>query len=250
MTNNGGNTTTEKGWVNWVFLILVLIVFISVLPDKHNQPTVDKQKSTANAEPRVESPLSLHQPTHVEIDLPKPQSLHQPTHVEIDLPKLAFAKADVVEKALGRPINVKKDANHEDWSEGPILNVRYKGAECLYLRGRLVQVIYTFKKRPTKAEDALEWTGFPREAASLDNEHENHLPYRAFYAPNAAYRNPIHCCGLLFQWVSISEAMNEIWVNFANINDHFLDWPEEIRSAWLRAGGESIDTEKAAATPD
>ena len=173
----------------------------------------DKQKSAANAEPRVESP----------------QSLHQPTHVEIDLPKLAFAKADVVEKALGKPVNVKKDANSEDWSEGPILNVRYKGAECLYLRGRLVQVIYTFKKRPTKAEDALEWTGFPREAVSLDNEHENHLPYRAFYAPNAAYRNPIHCCGLLFQGVWITEAMNEIQVNFANINDHFLAWPEEIR---------------------
>jgi hypothetical protein len=178
--------------------------------------------------------------TNTEQNVGSPRPSQGAAYVEIDLPKLAFAKTDLVERALGRSERVRKDTNMMDWSEGPIVDIAYKHADCMYLRGRLVSITYKFRKRPATAADALEWTGFPREAVSLDNEHQDHLPYRAFYAPNPDYRNPIRCCGLLLQWVSIPENKDHILVNFANINDHFRDWPEEIRYEWLRAGGESI----------
>ena len=43
-------------------------------------------------------------------------------------------------------------------------------------------------------------------------------------------------CPHLSSWVSIPEDLSHISVNFANINEHYAEWPEEIQSAWLRAG--------------
>jgi len=164
------------------------------------------------------------------------------THIEIDIPKLAFVRKVVVEKLLGRQLREHRDTNIMTWSEGSIVDTTYKRAQCIYLEGRLVSITYEFKKRPATVADALELSGLPRESASLDNAHQDHLPYRAFYAPNPDYRNPIRCCGLLLQSVSIGEDRSDIWINFANINDHFRDWPEEIRSAWFRAGGNSLSS--------
>ena len=164
----------------------------------------------------------------------------EPAHVDIDIPKLAFARKMVVEKMLGKPLQGQRSANMMTWSEGSIVVTTYKHAQCTYLNGRLVSITYEFKKRPATVADALELSGLPRESASLDNAHQDHLPFRAFYAPNPDYRNPVRCCGLLLQLVSIPEDLSEIWVNFANINDHFRDWPEEIRSAWFRAGGDFL----------
>jgi hypothetical protein len=170
-------------------------------------------------------------------DLPKSHNevaLDQPIHVEIDLPKLALARKTAIDKILGPPTKTQNETNTLDL---PISVVQYKRAECTFFRDRLVSIIYKFKKRPSTAADALEWSGLPRSAVSLDNEHANHLPYRAFYAPNPDYRNPIRCCGLLLQWVSIPEDLGEIHVNYANSNYHFKEWPVEIQSEWSRAGG-------------
>jgi hypothetical protein len=175
---------------------------------------------------------------------PSDQQLLAPTdqakHFEMDIPKLAFVRKDSVEKVLGRPLRVEKDSNSMSWSEGPVSFDTYNHAECVYFRGRLVSITYKFKNRPPTAADVLERSGLPGESVMLDNAHDDHLPYRAFYAPNPDYRNPIRCCGLLLHWVSIPEDRSEITVRFANINDHFRYWPEEIRSAWLRAGGDFI----------
>lgn len=173
-------------------------------------------------------------------DTEKPSSSARLRHVVIDIPKLAFARQTSVNSALGAPKKVKRDSNIADWREGAVTSVLYSRAECTFLEGRLVSITYTFKIRPKSAEDVLEYSGLPREASALDNANPGHLPFRAFYAPNPAYRNPVRCCGLLLQWVSIPEDRSEVWVNFANINEHYADWPEQIRSAWLRAGASPL----------
>jgi hypothetical protein len=112
------------------------------------------------------------------------------------------------------------------------VSASYTRAECIFLARLLVSITYRFKVRPKSAEDVLEYSGLPREAAALDKQHPSHLPFRAFYAPNPAFRNPVKCCGLLLQWVSIPEDRSEVWINFAK--------PEQIRSAWLRAGASPL----------
>jgi hypothetical protein len=158
----------------------------------------------------------------------------------IDIPSLAFVRRDGVNSILGMPRRAVRDSNMMTWSEGTVESVFYSRAECTFLTGRLISITYKFKTPPKTVQDALEWSGLPREAAALDNAHPDHLPFRAFYAPNPEYRNPVRCCGLLLQWVSIPENRSELWVNFANINEHYADWPEEIRSAWLRAGAKPL----------
>lgn len=161
-------------------------------------------------------------------------------HVLIDMPRLAFARMAEVNSVLGMPRQVKSNANVMAWSEGAVTSAFYSRAQCDFLAGHLVSITYKFKTKPKTAEDALEWSGLPREAADLDNNHPDHLPYLAFYAPNPQYRNPVRCCGLLLQWVSITEDRGEIQINFANINEHYADWPLEIRSSWLRSGASPL----------
>ncbi len=105
---------------------------------------------------------------------PTPES----AHVAIDIPKLAFARKIVVEKMLGKPLRDQRGTNMMTWSQGSIVVTSYRHAQCTYLEGRLVSITYEFKKRPTTVADALELSGLPRESASLDNAHQDHLPYR------------------------------------------------------------------------
>lgn len=164
-------------------------------------------------------------------------------HPLIDLPKLAFQKQSAVNKLFGKPIATHLSPSWHgfiEWSEGPVRYVKYRGAECTYFRGLLVWISYRFKVRPQTAVEALELTGFPREAVSFDS-HPNHLPFDAFYAPNRDYRNPIRCCGgRMFFRVMIQEGIDTVEVMYANTNEHFGCWPAEIRAAWLRAGGPVI----------
>lgn len=179
----------------------------------------------------VNSP-SAHQP-----ELPFSAPIRRPTPPEalrilIDIPKLAFAKRAEVSRVLGTSRKVMQDTNMANWSQGTVLTVMYPRAESTFLTGRLVSITYRFKSSAKTAADVLEQSGLPREAAALDRAHSDHLPFRA----TLNSKNPLSCCGLLFQWVSIPEDRSHIWVNFANINERFADWPIEMRSAWVRAG--------------
>jgi hypothetical protein len=168
-------------------------------------------------------------------------SAQSPSHnIRVDLPILGFVRQSKVNSVLGAPRRIDRDANMMTWSQGTITTVLYSRAECTFLRDHLVSITYKFKVRPKTAEDALEWIGLPREAAFLDNQHPSHLPFRATYAPNPAHSNPVRGRGLLLQWVSMPEDGSEIQINFANINERYADWPKEIQSAWLRAGGQLL----------
>jgi hypothetical protein len=132
-------------------------------------------------------------------------------------------------------------SNMTDWSEGRVVETRYgNGNETRYLRDRLVSITYRFPKgkKPSTIEGALESFGFPPDAKSLDQQSSS--GFRAFDAPNPSYRNPLRCCGLVFQMVDIPADVSQIWVNFVNINDHFEDWPDEMKTAWREAGMASI----------
>jgi hypothetical protein len=164
----------------------------------------------------------------------------RPAHIEVDIPSLVFAKEDAVGKVLGASIGSQDDAFRTDLGEVPVITKFYSRATCQYFQGRLVKIRYSFQTAPATAADALEWSGFPRASVSLDHEHADHLPYLAIYVRNASYRNPIRCCGIMLQYVSIGADRSDIEVNFANMNERFRDWPEEIRSEWFRAGGDTF----------
>jgi hypothetical protein len=164
-----------------------------------------------------------------------------PAHLVIDVPGLAFAKSAAVRKVLGPPTMWTKSKNGRNWSEGPVVEARFKRTECTFFWDRLIGIDYAYSRKPADAAEALEWAGLPRSAVSLDGDHADHLPFRAFYAPTAEYRNPIRCCGgLVLYWVSIPADRSLVRVTYANINDRFADWPDEIRQAWLRKGGPAI----------
>jgi hypothetical protein len=156
----------------------------------------------------------------------------------IDLPKLAFLPKTAVDRVLGKPIKTVGVSNPKDWWERAQITTYYHRAECTFLSGRLVNVIYSFdkKKRPHSAREALMSCGFPSRAADLDTG----LPWRAKYAGNPGYRNPLRCCGLVFHWVALGENLDEIIVVFASLTDHFDDWPEEFKQEWRHAGGPAL----------
>lgn len=123
------------------------------------------------------------------------------------------------------------------WQEGRVTDAEYaNGSEALYLSDRLVSLHYNIpeKKRPRSVVAALEMFGLPARAALLDPNDES--GFRAFDAPNPEYRHPLRCCGLSFHMVQFPSDFSEIWVNYININNHFVCWPEEMKTAWRKAG--------------
>jgi hypothetical protein len=132
------------------------------------------------------------------------------------------------------------DRNISGWSEGEVVQAKYRQAECTFLAGRLVSITYKAdsKRRPKTLVGALTAFGFPQEAANLGRG----VPYRAMYTPNPEYRNPVRCCGLVFHLVSIPANFDEIWIVYANINLHFAEWPIEMQLAWKLAGGPRLTT--------
>jgi hypothetical protein len=135
----------------------------------------DRSTSKAPAVQRSEPPAKL----------PPPAKFRR---MLIDIPSLAFARRDGVNSILGMPRRAVRNSNMTTWSEGTVESVFYSRAECTFLTGRLISITYKFKTPPKTVQDALEWSGLPREAAALDNAHPDHLPFRAFYPriPNTA----------------------------------------------------------------
>jgi hypothetical protein len=162
------------------------------------------------------------------------------THVVINLPQLAFAPIEEVNRLLGKPTRLTLDHNSATWSEGEVTSADYRRAECSFLDKRLITITYRFVKtsRPTTVADELMASGFPREATTLSN----FPPYHADYIPGSSDSNPVKCCGLVFHLVYIPEDLSEISVVFANMNEHFAEWPNETREAWTRAGGPKLST--------
>jgi hypothetical protein len=157
--------------------------------------------------------------------------------VLVDIPKLAFRPKLEVERAIGKPKRTRIDSNNMRWHEGTVITAEYpNGSTAVYLSGRLVSLTFNIPapSRPKTVAEALSMFNLPPEAASLDSP--GAAGYRAFNAPNPDYRNPLRCCGLSFHLVQFPSTFSQIWVNYININTHFVCWPVEMQTAWKMAG--------------
>jgi len=170
---------------------------------------------------------------------PAAASIRAQRPVVVDIPSLAFRTRSEVAAKLGEALMTTHDSNQMNWREGEMFVVKYRRASCQFLAGRLVTMRYTFErsKRPASVSAALEICGFPAEEVNQDG---STFPWRAFLAPNPAYRNPIQCCGLVFDWVSFPEDGSFIDVSYINPGHHYNDWPQETQATWLRLGGQRL----------
>lgn len=155
----------------------------------------------------------------------------------IDIPGLAFANRDAVNKALGKPLKIERDGNLTNWKEADILQVTYRRAICGFLDERLVNINYRFDGRLSTAADLLAASGFPESAVAIDTD--GHLPFGAMLKP---YGNPIRYHGVVYYSVLFGEDLSAIDVVIASVNDHFSEWPEGTRRAWLDAGGPNLSS--------
>ena len=162
----------------------------------------------------------------------------------INIPKLIFRPRAEVEKSIGKPRAILRNANGLVWSEGAVQRALYENGQTVgYLEGRLYQIDYRFPKgnRPLTMASALELVGFPGRAALLDkvrfegglsltdlNTYKKHFPLRQ--------TNPLRYNRLHFYRIDIDADLSSVNVSAVNLTEHFSDWQEDMRAAWISKG--------------